>query len=315
MDSESSKPVLALGISSGSESTEMVSTEGDKVCRLSQHGTSLAKFEIGEATPIYCKAKDGTGLDGVLLRPSNIDKSKPLPTFLLVHGGPYDRVSIAFDPFYFMWAPYLVSAGYAVLLPNYRGGSSHGDAYAAAAAGAMGTTDYDDIICVLRAAIAQGGIDADRVAIGGWSQGGFLSYLAVTRTDNDAHFRFRGAVCGAGVTDWDTLAITSDAPYFETALSGHMPWASESAAAAAAARHGSALWHMKDVRTPILILHGEDDVRVPFTQAVAFHRGCLHHKIPCEMVAYPREGHMVGERAHFIDMMKRVRRFCDTHLR
>ena len=74
---------------------------------------------------------------------------------------------------------------------------------------------------------------------------------------------------------------------------------------------------MKDIKTPILILHGEEDARVPVTQAIAFHRGCLHRGIPCEMVTYPREGHMIPgppERQHFIDMLKRIRRFYDLHL-
>jgi len=108
--------------------------------------------------------------------------------------------------------------------------------------------------------------------------------------------------------------MTSDAPWFEEELAGKAPWTADDANWTGN-RNASALWHMKDVKTPILILHGEEDKRVPFTQAVGFHRGCLHHKIPCEMVSYPRAGHIPEERAHYIDMLKRIRRFYDTHLR
>jgi len=172
----------------------------------------------------------------------------------------------------------------------------------------MGTSDYDDVITLVKAGISKGLIDKDRVVIGGWSQGGFLSYLSVTRSD----FQFKAAICGAGVTDWDLMSMTSDAPIFEAHLAGKAPW--EDGSRKTQDRHGSPIWHMKDIKTPILILHGEKDVRVPASQAIAFHRGCLHHDIPCEMVIYPREGHSIKERNHRIDMLNRVRRIVDIHL-
>lgn len=66
-------------------------------------------------------------------------------------------------------------------------------------------------------------------------------------------------------------------------------------------------------RTAVLILHGEEDKRVPVSQAIAFHRCCLALDWPCEVALYPREEHRFVERAHMIDMLKRVRRFCDFH--
>ena len=109
------------------------------------------------------------------------------------------------------------------------------------------------------------------------------------------------------------LCMTSDAPFFEAELAGKAPW--ETDPDNTSARHGSAIWRMKNVKAPILILHPEDDKRVPLTQAIAFHRGCLHYGVPCEFVVYPREGHLMKERKHMIDMLKRIRRFCDLHLR
>jgi dipeptidyl aminopeptidase/acylaminoacyl peptidase len=172
----------------------------------------------------------------------------------------------------------------------------------------MGIVDYDDIISMVKAGISKGLIDEKNVIIGGWSQGGFLSYLAITRPD----FSFRAAICGAGVVDWDLMTMTSDAYSFESELAGKAH--SEEGSNSTQDRRGSPLWHMKDAKTPILILHGEADVRVPVSQAVAFHRGCLHHRIPCEMVIYPREPHFMQERLHLLDMLKRIRRFCDLYL-
>ena len=280
---------------------------------LSQHGKTLAKFNFGFPVPLQCvNAKDGTDCDGIIMRPFNKGAAgKLLPTVVLVHGGPYSRTTVAFNPLYYYWGPYLVSVGYTVLYPNYRGGSSHGEHYASQARHGMGSTDYYDIISLVKAGISKGFINEHNVAIGGWSQGGFLSYLAVTRSD----FQFKATVCGAGVTDWDMMSMTSDAPWFEAELAGRAPW--ETAADDTKGRQGSAIWNMKDVKTktPILILHGEEDKRVPLTQAVAFHRGCLRWAWPCEFVVYPREEHLFKERKHIIDMLKRVRRFYDLHLK
>ena len=299
------QPLLPIDVRSSGRRSPMIT--------LSQHGKILAKFDFGFPVTLRCvNAKDGTDCDGIIVRPLNKGTVGKLPpTIVLVHEGPYIRTTVAFNPCYYYWGPYLVSAGYTVLYPNYRGGSSHGEHYASQARRGMGTTDYSDIISLVKAGISQGFIDGESVAIGGLSHGGFLSYLAVTRSD----FQFKAAVCGEGITDWDMLTMTSDAPWYDAELAGSAPW--ETDAYDTRGRQGSAIWHMKDVKTmtPILILHGEEDKRVPLSQAVAFHRGCLKWGWPCEFVVYPREGHMFKERKHLIDMLKRVRRFYDLHLK
>lgn len=306
------KKVLTIGKSMASSPREIysytISVSCAKLCQLSQHGSAIASLEISSASPIHTLSPDGQPCDSIFLRPHSSDPTKALPTAVLVHGGPYGRVAESFNLPFFYWAPYLVSAGYAVLCPNYRGGSSHGESYASAARGGMGTTDYDDVIALVKKGVEQGLIDEERVGIGGWSQGGFLSYLAVTRID----FKFKAAVCGAGVTDWDMLTMSSDAPFFEAELAGKAPWECDSGNTKG--RHGSAIWHMDKVKTPILILHGENDERVPLSQAVAFHRGCLQYGVSCEFVTYPREPHVISERKHLVDMLKRMRRFFDMHL-
>ncbi|KAI9734533.1 MAG: hypothetical protein M1834_002134 [Cirrosporium novae-zelandiae] len=311
------QPVIVLSKSSSSCPDEIYSISNGKMVQLSQHGLSISALNLSTSQPIYCKSSDGTSLDGILHLPAKSPYTKPYPTIVLIHGGPYFRSTFCFNLPIYAWSPYLLSAGYAILAPNYRGGSSHGEKFASAARGAMGTKDYDDIIATLTEGIERGLIDGTKVAIGGWSQGGFLSYLSVTRPTS---FHFKAAVCGAGVTEWDMMVMTSDFYLFEAELAGNTPWGADSKSGKKS-RHGSAIWHMKpsknnnnNNKTPILILHGEDDVRVPLSQATAFHRGCLHHGIPCEMVTYPREGHHVVERLHILDMLRRVRRFYDFHL-
>ncbi|KAJ5304447.1 uncharacterized protein N7443_004107 [Penicillium atrosanguineum] len=321
------KTVIAITKGDGSNPEEVFSiSESEGTVQLSDHNSSIAALKISKACSVSATASDGYSLDGMIYMPSKYKaEDGPLPTILMPHGGPYWRINTAFTVCHFLEAPLLVSAGYAVLCPNYRGGSGRGEKHAAYARGQIGTVDYTDCIDILRSCIEDGLVDPSRVAIGGWSQGGFLSYFAVTRND----FLFRGAVCGAGVVDWDAMAMTSDAYWFEGELAGGMPWdvdvnaelevddadqASKRWIRNTNGRQGSALWRMRNVKTPILILHGEDDVRVPLTQGVAFYRACIHNNVPVEMVTYPREGHMISERKHLIDMWKRMRQFYDMHL-
>ena len=302
------KMILVIGKSSPNCPTEIYSIWNQDVSQLSQHGQAIAKLSIATAEVFNTIANDNTELDGVLLLPRNKGR-KPWPTVVLPHGGPHTRVTFGFDIPVFHWGPWLAASGYAVLCPNYRGGSARGEKFASYGRGHLGTKDYSDIIAMVLAGIERGIFDSNRIGIGGWSQGGFLSYLSVTRSD----FRFGAAVCGGGVTDWDMLTMSSDIPAVEEELAGGAPWNMEMNSLKT--RHSSPVWHMKDIKTPILILHSEKDERVPVSQAFAFHRGCLHHKYHCEMVLYPREPHEVAERLHRIDMLERIRRFYDWHLK
>jgi len=306
--------IYALVESSGGKPPELFyrNTAG-RVRQLSNHSAAIRALDLTAGLSFMSEASDGTQLTSSLYVPTGRGAGRQ-PTVVLLHGGPYSRSPLCFFPDPWAWAPWLLSAGYTVLCPNYRGSAGRGEKFAAASAGGMGQEDYSDVIDVVRAAVAEGIVDPKRVVVGGWSQGGYLSYLCAVRAD----FPFRGAICGAGVSDWDMMTMSSDMTFVEVALTGKAPWTVKNKNDTSG-RRGSAVWEMgrtkKADRTPVLILHGEEDKRVPLSQAMAFHRGCLEVGWPCEFVTYPREPHIFEERLHFIDMMKRVRRFCDLHLR
>ena len=296
---------------------------GDEV-QLSDHGHAF-KEPIADFIPLSVKSSDGkVTLDGVFFLPkestsqsNNTQPSKPLPTVVLPHGGPYSRTTNTFTPEY-GWCQPLLRIGYAVMYPNYRGSSGRGADFAHYSTHNTGTVDYTDVIDLTQACIDQGLTDKDRILIGGWSQGGFLTYLAAVRNGTHGRgWRFKGCIAGAGITDSDMMVMTSDIPAFQADLAAHKPWAVGSENTDT--RRASAIWEFKDAAEearipPMLLLHGEKDVRVPITQAWAFHRACLQYGIPCEMVTYPRAGHLVGERKQLVDMMQRIVRFVDQHL-
>lgn len=300
-------PVVALVREDGAAGDLVGRVEAgqpENLVALSEHGPRgvvLARVEALHAT-----AEDGTALDAVVLRPVGGGEG-PWPTAVLVHGGPYGRSGLSSHAHPLDWGQLLAARGFAVVMPNYRGGVGHGHAFAAAARGDMGGTEWSDLERLVDAAVDAGVADPGRLGIGGWSQGGFLTAWAVTATD-----RFRVGVMGAGVSDWGMLAATSDVPDFEAALAGSRPWDGPGPHHAAL---GSPISYAARRTTPLLILHGAEDARVPVSQAVAFHRALAGQAAAVELVSYPREPHVIGERRHQVDVQERVLRWFERHLR
>src|SRR5579884_629005 len=176
-----------------------------------------------------------------------------------------------------------------------------------AARGDVGGADYADVMSALDAAIERGIADPERLGIGGWSQGGFMTAWAVTQTR-----RFKAAIMGAGVSDWGMMAMTSDIPDFERELGGSVPW---DGLEYQNHLRLSPISFARETKTPVLILHGEKDARVPLTQAIGFHRALREYGVPTELVVYPREGHPIRERMHQLDLLRRVRSWYDRWLR
>lgn len=309
------KLTVAVVRSAGDQPWEVWAGQGQEghngkaiaIQQISAHQEQLAGISFGKQEPFYWTAGDGLELDGILIRPVEETEAYPLPMVVLVHGGPYGRWGQEFHLDALDWGQWLALAGYAVLMPNPRGGFGHGEQFAAAARGAVGQADYQDVIAAVDAAIDRGIADPERLGIGGWSQGGFMSAWAVTQTG-----RFKAAVMGAGVSDWGMMVMTSDMPDFEQELGESAPWDGETQR-----RHLelSPITFARHVTTPVLILHGEKDARVPLSQAIGFHRALRKHGVPVEFVVYPREPHGVAERAHQIDILKRVRRWYDRWLK
>lgn len=268
----------------------------------------LNGIALGTQQPLAYRAADGLELDGLLVLPAGKTAPEgPFPLVTIVHGGPYDRYA---DSCQLFWAPsaqWLAAAGYAVFLPNPRGGQGHGHEFAASVAGRVGQEEWTDILTGIDLLIAEGVADPDRLGIAGWSHGGFMSAWAVGQTN-----RFRAALVGAGVIDWGMLAATGDNGQFEIALGGSTGWTGIGPHPHDAV---SPISFASRVRTPVLILHGAEDTNVPLGQAVYFHRALRHFGVEHEFVIYPRENHWILERNHQLDVLHRTRAWFDRWLR
>ncbi|MET9342155.1 S9 family peptidase [Nonomuraea sp. NPDC003804] len=278
-----------------------------RLIRLSDTRPELRELGWGRQERLSYKASDGLDLDGLLILPAGRSRHDgPFPLITLVHGGPYDRHADRFMLSVNPSGQWLATAGYAVFLPNPRGGEGHGHAFAAAVAGAVGMDEWTDIVSGIDLLIADGVADPDRLGIGGWSHGGFMAAWAVGQTS-----RFKAAVMGAGISDWGMLVATGEWGILEAGLGGSCGWEGTGPH-----RHDqvSPIAYASKIRTPVLILHGEDDTNVPVGQATYFHRALRWFGVEHEFVVYPREGHAIQERNHQLDVLRRTRAWFDRWL-
>ncbi|KAG9943706.1 putative acylamino-acid-releasing enzyme, partial [Aureobasidium melanogenum] len=328
--------LLAVATSDVNHPVEVFTTVdgGATMIQLSNHGEAFKSREFGTCKILTSPSDDAAvDIEALYLSPATrkgcVDSDRPkeaLPTIVMVHGGPNTRLTNAFNTYYYMFAPYLLSLGYGILIPNYRGSSGRGKQFAEFTVGGVGKHDYADIITMTQCAIDQGFADKDKLLICGWSQGGFLTFLCSVR--NGLHpndWNFKAAVAGAGISDSDSMALTSDlGSVFQPELhSERVMWNMDRNDTRN--RQASPLWEFEDavkrsqqtksmVIPPILILHGEEDTRCHVSNAWGMRRALESQKLPFELVTYPRQGHIFSEQKFWIDMALRLRRWCDKYI-
>lgn len=280
---------------------------GGPLLQLSDTSPELRRIRWGVQQRLGYQASDGLQLDGLLILPAGRTRDEgPFPLVTLVHGGPYFRHADEFTLTVVDCGQWLATAGYAVFLANPRGGSGHGHEFAAVVAGAVGGDEWTDILAGIDLLVAEGVADPERLGISGWSHGGFMAAWAIGRTE-----RFKAAVMGAGISDWGMQAGTGEDGIMDAALGGSTGW---NGPGPHVHDRNSPISYVSRIRTPVLILHGEQDTNVPLGQVVHFHRALRHFGVEHEFVVYPREGHGLHERAHQLDALRRIRAWYDRWL-
>jgi dipeptidyl aminopeptidase/acylaminoacyl peptidase len=304
----SGEVIAALASTSYEPANVHAGPPGGQLIRLSDTQPELRAIRWGTQERLSYRASDGLGLDALLVLPPGRSRADgPFPLITLVHGGPDYRHADEFLLAPHPTGQWLATAGYAVFLPNPRGGVGHGRDFAAAVAGSVGGAEWSDISRGIDLLIAEGVADPDRLGIAGASHGGFMAAWAIGQTD-----RFKAAIMVAGISDWGMLVATGEGQTLEAALSGSCGW---EGAGPHPHDQVSPISFASKVRTPVLIVNGEDDTNVPVSQAIYFHRALSWYGAEHELVIYPREGHGLVERNHQLDLLGRTRAWFDRWLR
>jgi dipeptidyl aminopeptidase/acylaminoacyl peptidase len=261
----------------------------------------LREYAAGDTEIVKWKSKDGTEIEGVLTKPVDFDRSKKYPLLLNPHGGP-DVASVnVFNSI----TQVMAANGYLVLQPNFRGSTGKGEAFAAANKNSWGKGDYEDCITGVESIIARGWADKDRLGAFGWSYGGYMTFWILTQTD-----MFKAVSPAAGSTNiyswYSQTDVSRSLGWYFADVS---PWDNTDLY-----WDRSPMKYVKNVKTPTMILHGQQDTRVPIAQSQEFYRALVERGVPVEFVVFPREGHGLSEPRHQLDSLRRYLTFFGKYL-
>ena len=254
------------------------------------------------SAPEYYKYKsfDGVEIEAALLKPQGSDGKSKLPLIALIHGGPTGRWSESIEP----WGQLLATHGYAVFYPNIRGSVGYGQKFVESNRGDWGGGDYKDVMAGVKDLIDRGIADPNRLAIGGWSYGGYMAEWAITQTND-----FKAAVSGAGMANLISEFGTEDHPAGDEWFYG-VPWEKPEGFL-----NSSPFLHLKNAKTPTLVLQGDADTIDPLGQSQELYRGLKRYGVETELVVYPREPHGFQEEKHLLDRLNRILAWYDKYLK
>ena len=271
------------------------------------HASYMVNQSIAKSELTSWKSKDGKyTIEGIVTYPHGYQKGKKYPMILNVHGGP---AGVFQESYTGQSNSYPIQAfaaqGYVVLRANPRGSSGYGTEFRKANHRDWGYSDYDDLMTGVDKLIGEGVVHPDSLVVTGWSYGGYMTSMVITKTN-----RFKAAMAGAPVTNLMSFNGTADIPDFLPSYFAKEFWDDPEVYA----KH-SAMFNIKSAVTPTLIIHGLNDERVPPEQGLQLHRALQRRGIPTEMVVFPRQPHGFQEPKFIQSVGDRTIGWFDQYLR
>jgi len=244
--------------------------------RVDLNADVLDGIELGQVEELWVTAPDGVRSQGWLIRPAAFDPAKKYPLVLWIHGGPWSMYDVGFNWAFQNWA----AEGYAVLYMNPRGSTGYGQEFVNGIHHAYPGKDYDDLMAGVDAALTRPWVDGENLFVCGGSGGGVLTAWIVGHTD-----RFRAAASMRPVIDWQSFVGTTDSPLWYDQFE-KLPWEDPSDH-----HRRSPLSYVANVKTPVLVMTGEADLRTPITQSEEYYRALKLLKKETLLIRMPEEFH------------------------
>lgn len=288
------------------ESTDLfVADAGGAAAPKALTHTTPANLEAAFRLPekVTYRSKDGREISGILYKPENQKAGVRPPAVLWIHGGPEGEDVYRFDP----WAQYLTQQGYVVLEPNYRGSTGYGEKFRNLNVEDSGGGEADDVAAGAQYLVDQGLADPKRLGIGGGSHGGTMVAYMVTKYPN----LFQAAIEMYGVVE---RAAFNERTNRNSAVRWQMKMGGSPAERPDVYRKANILPDVDKIKTPLLILHGENDPQVPPYESALFVKALREHRKVFYYFTYPNELHGFSQREHRLDAWKKELAFLAKYL-
>ncbi len=259
---------------------------------------------LSEPEEIWWTSFDGRKIQGWLLHPPGFDKSRKYPFILEIHGGPHSAYGNTFTH-EFHW---MAAKGYVVLFPNPRGSSNYGQEFGNVIQYRYPGDDYKDLMAGVDEVLKRGYLDEKRLGVTGGSGGGLLTNWTITQTT-----RFAAAVSQRSIADWSGFWYTADFTLFTPTWFRKAPWEDPADFVAR-----SPITHVAKVKTPLMLIDGDDDLRTPPSDGgEMMFRALKYLKVPTVMVRFPGETHELsrsGKPRHRLERLRHIVGWFDQWL-
>jgi dipeptidyl aminopeptidase/acylaminoacyl peptidase len=269
--------------------------------RLTDFNAAATQFALGRTEPLDWTSEDKVHADGVVTFPPDFSPTHKWPLVLIIHGGPTGSSNESFDPL----AQLMAARGWIVFQPNYRGSDNLGSAFQRGIVPGAGSGPGRDIMSGVAALKARGYIDESRIAVSGWSYGGFMTAWMI------GHYSgWRVAVAGAAAMDLSDMYALSDLNVMRRHAITGSPWTGNRELAF---RDESPLTNAASIRTPTLLLSNTGDTRVAVTQTYKLFRALEDNHVETQFIAYPTAGHLPAGPIRRRDVYRRWIEWIDQH--
>ena len=299
---------LALAVSTPKNPSELyvLSADGEMKALTEVNKSFLDDVQVQETHEIRFQAPSGTEIQGWYILPPDYEEGKTYPLALNIHGGPRVMWGASMRSMWHEWQTH-AAAGYVVFYCNPRGGDGYGEPFREALLGDWGNVAMEDIMAGVDLMIEKGLVDENRMAITGGSYGGYMTTWIIGHTE-----RFKSAVSQRGVYNLFSFYGTSDVPFLISSDFDTEPWENPERL-----KEHSPLTYVQTIKqTPLLLIHSENDYRVPIEQAEQMFAQVRRSGGTVKMIRYPREGHELsraGEPAHRISRLTEMLKWFDAY--
>ncbi|HTU36116.1 MAG TPA: S9 family peptidase [Candidatus Acidoferrum sp.] len=270
---------------------------------LTHYNDWISSIQMGEPQSVTWQGPNGFHEDGVLVPPPDFSRGKRYPLVLLIHGGPQASSTVSFSTL----SQILAAQGYLVFEPNYRGSDNLGNAYQRAIYRDAGDGPGRDVMAGLAAVEKAGNVDTNKIAVSGWSYGGYMTSWMI------GHYHiWKTAVSGAAVNDLTVEATISDGNRTDYYSMGGSPWVGDNWKIY---RDESPITYAAQIRTPTLIMCDVGDFRVPIPQSFEMYHALKDNGVTTKFIAYPVAGHFPGDPVRAADVMSRWMNWINQYLK